>query len=116
MSLPYVKRQVSVASGGTASTPLLIDDSICTVPLILCAVKLNTALTAVTAHIEMSSDGVTYSAIQDETKTAITFDLESAIFSRLKPTDYAVFEKYIRVGFGSAVSADATLDLYFRPC
>jgi hypothetical protein len=33
----------------------------------------------------------------------------------LKPSDYAVFAKYIRLEFAAGISSDAEFELHFRP-
>lgn len=115
MSLPYMVRAVKAASSATATGSLFIDDSISTVPVVLCAVKPSNAVTSVVAQITMSDDNSNFYPIQEEDGTELDFTIEAQAFTRLKPTDYAVFAKYIRIEFASGISADTTFDLYFRP-
>lgn len=115
MSLPYMVRRVSAALNATETGSLFIDDSISTVPVVLCMVKPSNAVTAVTAQVTMSDDGTTFYPIQDEAKAELDFDIEANAYTRLPPTDYAVFAQYIRLEFSAGLSAATDFDLYFRP-
>lgn len=116
MSLPYIRRNVTISSGATDSSVLFIDDSIDTRALILCGIKLSAAITSNTCNIQMcpTSSG-TFADIKDEDNALIDFTLAGANYVKLKPTDYAVFDAYIRIHLGAAASANTTATLFFRP-
>lgn len=116
MSLPYIRRDVTIANGATSSSVLFIDDSIDIRPLILCGIKLSSAITSNTCNIQMcATSGGTFADIKDEDDALIDFTLAGANYVKLKPTDYAVFDSYIKIKLGAAASAATTATLFFRP-
>lgn len=116
MAIPYVKRRVTVANGATASSALLIDTNIDQRPLVLCGMKPSAAITANTAKITMCpTETGTYAQINDANGVNLTIAMAAAVYTQLQPSQYAVFENYIKVEFSAGVSAAIDIDLYFRP-
>lgn len=116
MGTPYIKRDVQIASGSDTSNAISFDSDIDTRALILCGVKLSSAITAVTANIQMSAtENGTYANIYDETKTMLDFTIETASYTRLKPYDYAIFDSWGRIKLSANASASVTISMFFRP-
>lgn len=83
-------------------------------PLALCLIRVNAAITEVIGKITMSDDDENFYPIFDEDGAELKFTVKDIGYIRLKPSDYAVFAKHLRIEFASGVSANASFELYFR--
>jgi hypothetical protein len=111
---PYTVLNLQAAASAT-NTNSLERETIGELTVALCVVKPTVALTEVVAKVTMSDNDSDFYPIFDEAGDELSFTISSIGYSRLKPSDYAVFAKYIRLEFAAGISADAEFELHFRP-
>ncbi len=106
---------ITVANGQTTSAAVEITGSLASnSELAIVAIDSPSGLTTNTGTFEWSDDGTTWMSVIDIYSATISFPVVASKKTMLKPVDWCIPHRYIRLVLSAAVSADRQFKVHFR--